>query len=319
MTPNRGRHQPSDRVLRIALRIGVAVLVAGVVAFGALYYLGQRTDPGPSLSQRQLTAAEQQVRRTPNSVAARLSLAQAYASARRFDDAIRQYDEILRAVPDHRAALLGRAGLLLAKGDLDGAAAGYRRIVTTQAKGEFSGADPQLQEAHYYLAVIDDRQGRPEQAVTEAQAALRIEPTDSDAWYELGTAQLRSGRAAQAVASLQQALLFVPTGWCDPYDRLVEAYRSLRQAPQAEYASAMVDLCSKRFDQARARLLTLTSGPVAADALVGLGTVAESTGHPAEAIDWYRKALAVRPTSTAAMTGLSRLGVGPTSSPGGKG
>jgi tetratricopeptide (TPR) repeat protein len=311
MTPNSGKHPPSDRALRIVLRIGVAVLVAGLAAFGTMYYLGQRADAGPPMSQRQISAAEQQVRSTPNNVAARLSLAGAYESARRFDDAIAQYDEILRAVPDHRAALLGRAGLLLTKGDLNGAATGYRKIVGTQAKGEFAGADPQLQEAHYYLALIDERQSRPQNAITEAQAALRIEPTDSDAWYVLGTSQLKAGQADRAVASLKQALLFVPTGWCDPYGQLAQAYRTLRQAPQADYATAMVDLCQKRFDQARSRLLTLTSGPVGADALVGLGTVAESTGHQGEAIDWYRKALALKPTSTEAITGLSRLGVGP--------
>lgn len=315
MTPNSGKHPPSDRALRIVLRIGVAVLVVGLAAFGTMYYVGQRADAGPTLGQRQISAAEQQVRGTPNNVVARLALAEAYASGQRFDDAVAQYDEILRAVPDHRAALLGRAGLLLNKGDLVRAAAGYRRIVSTQAKGEFSAADPQLQEAHYYLAVIDERQGRPQQAITEAKAALRIEPTDSDAWYVLGAAQLKSGQADQAVTSLKRALLFVPTGWCDPYSRLVEAYRALHQAPHADYATAMIDLCQKRFEQARGRLLTLTSGPVAADALVGLGTVAERTGHRDEAIEWYRKALAVTPTSTDAIAGLSRLGVGPSSSP----
>lgn len=314
MTPNSGKHPPSDLALRIALRIGVAVLAVGLAAFGSVYYLGQRADAGPSLSQRQLSAAEQAVRNKPNSVAARLALAQSYETARRFDDALRQYDEILRAVPDHRTALLGRAGVLFTKGDLDGAANGYRKLTTTQAKGEFAGADPQLEEAHYYLALIDLRKGRGQQAIGEAEAALKIEPTDSDAWYVLGSAQLRTGRATEAVTSLKQALRFVPTGWCEPYGELAQAYRTLRQAPQADYSTAMVDLCQKRYDAARARLLTLASGPVAADALVGLGSVAESTGHRNEAIDWYRKALAAQPTSTAAISALSRLGIGPTAS-----
>jgi tetratricopeptide (TPR) repeat protein len=318
MTPNSGKHPPSDRALRIALRIGVAVLVLGLVAFGSVYYLSQRAVAGPSLSQRQISSAEQAVRGKPNSVAARLALAQAYETAHRFDDAIRQYDEILRAVPDHRTALLGRAGALFTKGDLDSAAAGYQKLTSTQAKGEFAGADPQLEEAHYYLAVIDDRKGRAEQAITEAKAALKIEPTDSDAWYELGSAQLRAGQAPQAVNSLKQALLFVPTGWCEPYGQLAQAYRTLKQTPQADYSTAMVDVCQKRYDAARTRLLTLTSGPVAADALVGLGTVAESTGRQGEAIDWYRKALAVQPTNTTAITGLSRLGIGPTGTPSAK-
>jgi tetratricopeptide (TPR) repeat protein len=312
MTPNSGKQPPSDRALRIAVRIGVAVLVAGLAAFGTVYYLGQRTVAGPSSSQRQIVSAEQAVRATPNNVGARLALAQAYETARRFDEAIRQYDEILRAVPDHRAAMLGRADALYSKGDLDAADTGYRKLTDKQAGGEFAGADPQLQEAHYFLAVIADRRGRSDEAIRQAQAALKIEPTDSDAWYVLGGAQLKAGQTAQAVSSLKQALLFVPTGWCEPYGLLAQAYRSLAQAPAADYATAMVDLCQKRFEPARTRLLTLITGPVAADALVGLGAVAESTGRSGEAVDWYRKALSVQPTNTPAISALSRLGIGPT-------
>jgi superkiller protein 3 len=312
MTPNSGKQPPSDRALRIALWIGVAVLVLGLAAFGTVYYLGQRTDAGPSSSQRQIVAAEQAVRTTPNSVGARLALAEAYQTARRFDEAISQYDEILRAVPGHRAAMQGRADALYAKGDLDAADAGYRRLTDTQATGEFAGADPQLQEAHYFLAVIADRRGRSDEAIRQAQAALKIEPTDSDAWFVLGGAQLKAGQAAPAVASLKQALMFVPTGWCEPYGLLAQAYRSLAESPEAEYATAMVDLCQKRYEPARTRLATLTTGPVAADALIGLGTVAENTGRRSDAVDWYRKALSVQPTSTAAIAALSRLGIGPT-------
>jgi tetratricopeptide (TPR) repeat protein len=314
MTPNSGKHPPSDRALRIALRICVAALVLGLAAFGTVYYLGQRADAGPSSSRRQIVAAEQAVRATPNNVGARLALAQAYETARRFDEAITQYDEILRAMPDHRAAMLGRANALFAKGDLDAADTGYRRLTDTQAGGEFAGADPQLQEARYFLAVIAERRGRTDEAIRQAQAALKIEPTDSDAWYVLGGAQLKAGRAAQAVTSLKQALVFVPTGWCEPYGLLAQAYRSLAEPPQADYATAMVDLCQKRYESARTRLLTLTTGPVAADALIGLGMVAESTGRQSEAVDWYRKALSVQPTSTAAISALSRLGIGPTGS-----
>lgn len=314
----RGWYPPSDRALRIALRIGVAALALGLVAFGSVYYLGQRADAGPSLVQRQISAAEQRVRTAPNSIAARLTLAQAYLSAHRPDDAVTQYDEILAAVPDHRAAVLGRAGALLAKGDLTAAAAGYRTITSAVAEGEFAGADPQLEEAHYFLASIAQRQGHPQEAVTEARAALAIESTDSDAWYVLGSALLASGQPEQAADALQRAVLFVPTGWCEPYLALADAYRRLERTPQAEYATAMVDLCQKRPDAAATRLKELTSGPVAAEAMIGLAMIAEQRGRTDEAVSWYRRAIAAEPANTTAIAALSRLGVRPAAA-GGKG
>lgn len=319
MTPNRGKRPPSDRALRIALRIGIAVLVLATVAFGSVYYLGQRADAGPTLAQRQIQSAEQAVRNQPNNLAPRLALAQAYQSARRWDDAIAQYDQILKAVPTHRAAVLGRAGALMGKGDLAGAAASYRKITATAPKGEFAGADPQLEEAHYFLALIASKQGDARSAVTEATAALRIEPTDSDAWYVLGSAQLRAGQPKESVTSLRRALMFVPTGWCDPYAALVDAYTRLGKAEQSQYARAMVSFCQKRTGEAEQQLKALTAGPAAVDALIGLGEIAESSGRQPDAIASYRKALDLEPTNTTVIEALARLGVGPTKSAAAKG
>lgn len=309
MTPIRTNRSPSDRALRIALRVAVLVLALTMIGFGVTYYLGQHVDAGPGLADRQVTAAEQAVRTAPNNLAPRLALAQAYASAHRYDDALAQYAEILSAEPDHRAALLGKAGVLYAKGDLAGAAVAYHKITAEAVKGEFAGADPQLQEAHYFLALIANRQGQPQTAMTEAKAALAIEPTDSDAWYVLGTAQLQLGKAKDAVTSLRQAVLFVPTGWCDPYSKLTDAYRTLGKQPEAEYATAMVDFCQKRPDAARQRLETLTTSTIGVDAMLGLGMVDESSGQRDQAITWYRKVLSVDSHNQSAVTALSRLGV----------
>ncbi len=319
MTSNRRKHPPSDRALRIALRVGVAILALAMGAFASVYYLGQRADAGPSLAQRQIQAAERQVRDQPNNLAPRLALAQAYQSAHRLDDAIAQYDQILHAAPAHRAAILGKAGALLAKGDLTAAGTWYGKVTSAAVKGEFAGADPQLEEAHYFLALIASRQNRPAQAISEARAALKIEPTDSDAWYLLGKAQVTSGQPAAGVVSLRRALLFVPTGWCEPYAALVGAYRTLGKGPQSQYATAMVAFCQKRIPQAQQQLRGLTTGPAAADAWIGLGQIAESTGRQADAVTAYRRARDLEPTNTAVIEALARLGVGPTASASGKG
>jgi tetratricopeptide (TPR) repeat protein len=294
------------------VRLEVLILVVVVALFGGFYVFDQRVDAGPSLVQRQVDAAEQQVRAAPNNIQARLALAQAYQQDGRFDDALRQYDEILKADGGHRAALLGRGGVLLAKGELAGAATAYRKITGVASTGEFAGADPQLAEAHYFLGSIALKQDKPTVAITELEAALKIEQTDSDTWYLLGVAQLRNGAAKDAVRSLRQALLFVPTGWCEPYSQLSAAHTKLGQRPQAEYAAAMVDFCQERPDEAARTLETLVTGPVAVDAMLGLGMIAESASDRTRAVGWYEKALAADASNIAAMSALARLGVGPT-------
>ncbi|HEY8654002.1 MAG TPA: tetratricopeptide repeat protein [Dermatophilaceae bacterium] len=290
----------------------VLVLVVGVLAFAGIYYQDQHVDAGPSMIERQTQSAEAAVKKTPNNIGARLELASAYQLAKRYDDELKQYDVILTADKANRFALLGRGSALMAKGDLKAAAAAYHKITDVESKGEFAGADPQLEEAHYYLGSIALKQGNTKQAITELQSALKIVRTDSDALYLLGVAQLKEGSTQLAVDSLKQALLFVPTGWCEPYSQLSVAYGKLDKAPQATYAGAMADFCLKKPDVAKSRLKTLTTGPVAVDALLGLGLIEETASHNTEAVSWYQKVLTVDRTNFSAISSLSRLGVGPT-------
>ncbi len=304
----------SDRTLTRLLRAVVLVLVLGIPAFGAYYYYDQRVESGPSLSQRQATAAEQAVRKAPGDVAARLALAAAYAQNNQADAALQQYGEILKMDGKHRAALLGRGKILFIKGDLDGAASAYRKITSAGSSGEFAGADPQLEEAHFYLGSIAVKRGSWQVAQSELEAALKIEDTDSDAWYLLGSTQLQLGATKPAIDSLKRALMFVPSGWCDPYATLVTAYTKAGDPARAEYASAMVDFCQHKAATAKQRLEALAGGPVGVDSMLGLGMISESTSQRDDAVAWYRKVLTVDAANVSAITALSRLGVGPTAS-----
>jgi tetratricopeptide (TPR) repeat protein len=305
----------SARTTTWLIRLGVTVLVIGVAAFGFIYYQDQHVDAGPSLLGRQTQAAEAAVKKTPNNIAARLQLAAAYRSDKRMNDALKQYDEILKAEGNHRTALLGRGSTLTATGDLEEAAAAYRKITGAAVKGEFAAQDPQLAEAHYFLGSILLKQGKTKEAITELQGALKIDRTDSDALYLLGVARLKQGEAQLAVDALKQALRFVPTGWCEPYSQLVQAYGKLGSVPQATYAGGMLDFCQNRPADAIRQLKTLTAGPVAVDAMVGLGLIAETASNRDEAVAWYKKALAVDPANISAISSLSALGVGPTAGP----
>ena len=315
MKLNRRKTSISDRTMRRVLRLGVLVLAIGGLSFAGFYYQDQHVDAGPSLIGRQIEGAEQAVRKTPGDIGVRLQLAAAYQADKRQGDALKQYDEILKADGTNKTALLGRGGALMAKGDLTAAAAAYRKITASARKGEFAGADPQLQEARYYLGSIALTQGKTKEAITELQAALKIVRSDSDALYLLGVARLKNGEPQLAVDSIKQALQFVPTGWCEPYSQLSLAYGKLANAPRATYAAAMADFCHKNPVDAKRQLNTLTAGPVSVDAMLGLGLIAQTESSNAEAISWYKKVLTVDRTNVSAISALSQLGVGPSAGP----
>ena len=312
MKPNRQTASASDRRLSSALRLGVAVLVIGALAFAGIYYKDQHVSAGPSLVERQIEGAEAAVKKTPNNIETRLQLAAAYLQDKRPDDALAQYDEILKADKGNRTVLLGRGRILFGKGDLAAAFTSYHKITDVASKGEFAGADPQAQEAHYYLGSIALKQNKPTIAITELQKALKIDATDSDSLYLTGVAQLKLGAPKLAVEAFKKALLFVPTGWCEPYTQLNLAYTKLGNAPQATYDGAMASFCLKKPAEAKRQLNTLITGPVKVDAMLGLGLFAEMETSNPEAISWYQKVLTVDRKNVNATSSLSRLGVTPT-------
>jgi tetratricopeptide (TPR) repeat protein len=313
MKQDRRSSSVSDRTFSWVMRLGVMVLAIGVGTFGFMYYQDQHVNAGPSLVDRQITGAEAAVKKAPNSLAIRLQLAASYLLNKRPDDALKQYDVILKANKGNRQALLGRGHILIDKGDLKAAAVAYHQITDLAAKGEFSGADPQAQEAHYYLGQIAVKQGNTKVAISELQIALRMDSTDSDALYLLGLARLKEGSTKLAIDSFKQALQFVPMGWCEPYTQLNVAYGKLGNAPEATYAGAMASFCHKKTVEAKRQLNTLTTGPVKIDALLGLGLIAETESNNPAAISSYKTVLTLDPKNASAISNLSRLGVAPTS------
>jgi tetratricopeptide (TPR) repeat protein len=296
------REQTLDRLIRIGLRA-----VAVGIALVAIAWFLPRPDSGPSLIDRQIAAGEKAVRANPTKVGLRLRLANAYRAAHRPDSALQQYAEVLKLEPKQGTALLGRAEIFSEKGDLAGARRSFERLIGKDTGAEFARVNPQLETAYYGLSAVMLRQHRTNDAMREVGKALKIEPTDADAWYLLGTAALQSGAYERAVKALRRAVLFVPSGWCEPYEQLAKAYTAQRRNAQAQYAGAMVELCEKRPADAERRLQPLASGPVAVDAMLGLGMAAEAQSQRGSAAQWYRKVLAADPKNFNARSGLARL------------
>ena len=307
---------PSDRTTKRLIIGSILVLAIGIPLIVVLYLFDQYHTPGPSLVDRDIKVAEDAVTSNPNLLTARLTLAGAYATNGRLDDAIAQYDQILTAAPDAAAALLGRGAVEIEQGQLDAAAADFNKVADAAETGEMAGQDPQLEAAYFNLGLISLKQGRAPDAVVVLGKALEIKRTDADALNLLGTALLQAGDPKRAITATRQAIALVPIGWCEPYTQLGSAYLALADNDGVAYADGMVALCQDRPADAKAKLAPLTAGAYAVDALVGLGLVAETQNDAAAAQDAYTKALAVDPNDFNAVTGLGRVSGAPSISPG---
>jgi superkiller protein 3 len=297
-----------SRSLVRALWILGIVTVVLLAVFAVVYYLGQRTAAGPALTERAVTAAEEAVKTDPNNVGARMALASAYAAEGMSDEALAQYQEIIKVEPEHRPALLGAASLLYRKDDLGGAKTLYQRVIDASGGQEFSAVDPALEEAYYYLGAIDVALNDIPAAIVSLEAALKIDPTDADAWYTLGNAQIRNAKYEKSAAAYQKALAFVPSGWCEPYDGLGIAYTRLNRPDGVTFAKAMGEICRGDMGSGVTDLQTVTAGEFKVPALLGLGQAAEANEDVPKAIDYYRQIRVLDPTNIAALTALARLG-----------
>jgi len=297
----------SDKTLRRLLIFGSIAVIVLVVAFSTIYYFGQHVDAGPSLTDRAVTHAESAVKSQPSNIGLRLTLAQAYQADNRNDDALTQYNEVLKAVPNNATSLIGRAGLYMAQANYPLAQKDYQTVVSMANNAEFAGANTQIQAAHYWLAVILFKQHNVAAAAGQAKAALAMDPTDSDSWYLVGQVALKQGAPKSAVSSFVRALTFVPSGWCQPYQGLVTAYGELKDVPHTTYYQASLALCQNKPDAAAALFKQITSGPVAASADLELGNISEAKGDKAAALTWYRKVLTIAPHDSNAKAAIARL------------
>lgn len=298
----------SDRTLERWTRVLAVLLLVGIPLMAAFYWIDRHPDPGPSLEARAISGAEAALRAAPNDLDARSRLATAYVAGGRAEEGIAQFGEVLRADPSNRAALIGRGLAYLGLDELDAARTDFQSFVDGNKDREMAGSDAQLEQAYYQLGAIALRQDRAQDAAAAFTSALRIDASDADALYGLGRALITTGDASKGVSALRRAVAFVPTGWCAPYEALVDGYRALADANGVTYAQGMVAACRGDFVTADPQLRSLASTTYAVDALVGLAYSAAQQGDRDGAATLYREALAKDPGNVSAGIGLQLLG-----------
>ena len=188
-----------------------ALLVVGACAFAARQQV-QHWRNSETLWRRALAV-------TTGNHRAHAGLAEVFAKVGRNDEAIDQYRQALRIVPD-QAEWRNNLGLLFTL-----------QNKVAEAMGQFAIATkvrPDFAEAHNNLGAMHARAGQPKAAIAAYTEAIRLAPDNALAHGNLALALAREGRVAEALRECQEALRLDPTN--DDWRRLAATLAS-RQEP----------------------------------------------------------------------------------------
>jgi Tfp pilus assembly protein PilF len=112
------------------------------------------------------------------------------------------YDYALRINKDHLGSILGKALVLLGRGQIEEAGKAAQLALQPQA----GASKPQQALAHAVRAGVLAAQGKADEAAAAEQEASKLDPSSADVPALVGLRKLRAGDAAGAVEALQRAV-----------------------------------------------------------------------------------------------------------------
>lgn len=151
-------------------------------------------------------AAQDLAENAPESVQARKLTAESLELQGKWDDAAKQYEEILKKAPDARGIhfLLGRVYLSKAGATPDEIARAKKELQEEVA------IDPKNTAALYVLGEIARQEQNWPEAIGRFSTAAKLDANFGDAFMGWGTALLSTQRFEEAIAPLQQAAKLEP-------------------------------------------------------------------------------------------------------------
>jgi tetratricopeptide (TPR) repeat protein/class 3 adenylate cyclase len=139
--------------------------------------------------------------------------------------------------------------------------------------------DEHRAEVHVALGRIYDATGDRDNAIAELKHAAKLAPNSDDVYRRLGKVYDHAGKKEEAIQSYQTAVTKNPHYWAN-FDTLGKAFLMLGRYKEAEDSF-------KRVNE-----LVDSSNPVGWE---GLGNVYFYEGHVEQCIDYYEKAIAIKP------------------------
>jgi tetratricopeptide (TPR) repeat protein len=169
--------------------------------------------------------------RNPAAWLAHSNLGNILASTGHPQEAVAEYDEALRLVPDSAGFHYDRANALVQLGRIPEALAEYAQAIRLK---------PDYGPAEGSLARVLAGQGRPAEAVPHFEAAIRLLPGDAEAELNLGTLLGQMGRLPGAIVHLEAGLRLRPD-FPEGHNNLANALAAAGRMPEAidEYREAV--------------------------------------------------------------------------------
>lgn len=215
----------------------------------------------------------------------------------------RQQQQFDRAVAAH------------ARGDLDAAVSGYRRLLSARSRDH---------EVAHQLGLALWQQGQLDAALPLLESAVRQAPGEGRYWGNLGNARQSAGRLEEAIAAYAEAVTLEPerhAAWSGMgvalrgLARLPEAIEALRRAAAIPGAGAAVwqnlgsalSADEQPAEAAEALRRAVTMVPDDGETHNALGNALAAAGQRAEAQAAYRQAIRCSPDSAVFHTNLGIL------------
>lgn len=239
---------------------------------------------GPTGQAQALSELESIVAQEPT-VTSDLALISALMSRREYDRALKSIAALEAKQPGEPLPAMLRGRVALARGDEDGARAGFERVLAMA---------PRHYPAYAALALLDLKHGKTDAARVRFEALLRLDPGNAGAMVALAALRERGAAGhADAASWLGEAVKAAPS---DPVPR-VQLIRHFLRAGHPQDALRVAD-----------EGLALLPGEPAL--LEALGQVHEAQGDADLAAQAYRQWAAAQPRSPLPLLSLARAQAG---------
>jgi tetratricopeptide (TPR) repeat protein len=286
------------------LAVTAIVVVAGFIGY---YLWDNYFRPVPTILDQAEAHLEELIQANPGDPDLRVAVADVYLANGRYQEAITQYEEALKVVEDHKAALFGLGSTYMVLGNDSIAIDYFNQVIAMSKDAELARLDEQLETSYYYLGKIYLDNGELDQAIEQLESAIALVPMDADAIYLLGMAYQEQGSYLAAIENYERAVAFVPD-FRDAFRGMADCYEALGDEASVAYPEGMLVLLEDHYPEAIELLeAAVTARPDIANAFWGLGAAYELTGRTDEALAAYQQALEVNPNHVLANDGLARL------------